>query len=117
MTDHKKYLGNLISGSLMIRESQIIADLLLSPQSKAQWKDAIILQKNSSASAKQNTVMRKTLQHRRDHVQEKQSELRAFAEMTISINLDDGVKVNHGEFINLPCDVKTIHGKKYRASI
>lgn len=58
MSDHKKYLGDLIGGSLMIRESQIIADLLLKAPSKDEWNEAIveqnILQKPSAASAKRN---------------------------------------------------------------
>ncbi|WP_104040809.1 DUF1819 family protein [Vibrio hyugaensis] len=60
MTEHKKYLGDLIGGSLMIKESQLIADLLLTQPSKEQWDDAIvnqnILQKRSPASAKRNAA-------------------------------------------------------------
>lgn len=55
-------------------------------------------------------------------IEKKQSELRAFdeelkhlAEMKISIDLDDGVKVNYGKFGNLLADVKAIHGKKPEA--
>lgn len=58
MSDHKEYLGDLIGGSLMIRESQLIADLLLKYPTKDQWREAIIeqniLQKPSAASAKRN---------------------------------------------------------------
>lgn len=60
MIDHKKYLGDLIGGSLMIRESQIIADLLLKKPDASQWNNAIvdenILQKPSVASAKRNAA-------------------------------------------------------------
>ncbi|NRB80666.1 MAG: BREX-1 system adenine-specific DNA-methyltransferase PglX [Saccharospirillaceae bacterium] len=52
-------------------------------------------------------------------IEKKQAELRAFdeelkhiAEMKISLDLDDGVKVNYGKFGNLLSDVKGIHGKK-----
>ncbi|MCQ9054378.1 BREX-1 system adenine-specific DNA-methyltransferase PglX [Vibrio parahaemolyticus] len=38
-------------------------------------------------------------------------ELKHLAEMKISIDLDDGVKVNYGKFGNLLSDVKAIHGK------
>ncbi|AZG73280.1 DUF1819 family protein [Shewanella livingstonensis] len=67
MTDHKKYLGDLIGGSLMIRESQIIADLLLKATTSEQWNEAIIenniLQKPSAASAKRNAAtIKKRLQ-------------------------------------------------------
>ncbi|MPW36353.1 DUF1819 family protein [Vibrio sp. B1Z05] len=60
MAEHKKYLGDLIGGSLMITEAQLIAELLLSDPSKEQWGDAIvdqnILQKRSPASAKRNAA-------------------------------------------------------------
>jgi hypothetical protein len=56
--NHKVYLGDLIGGSLMIRESQIIAELLLSKPTQKEWLEAIvnqnILQKRSDASAKRN---------------------------------------------------------------
>lgn len=66
MTEHKQYLGDLIGGSLMIRESQIIADLLLKDPSIDEWNEAIInqniLQKPSAASAKRNaSTIRKRL--------------------------------------------------------
>jgi type II restriction/modification system DNA methylase subunit YeeA len=50
-------------------------------------------------------------------LEKKQAELRSFdeqlkhyAEMRISLDLDDGVKVNYGKFGNLLADVKDIHG-------
>jgi hypothetical protein len=52
------------------------------------------------------------------NLEQKQAELRTFdeqlkhyAEMRISLDLDDGVKVNYGKFGNLLADVKNIHGK------
>ncbi|WP_274020840.1 DUF1819 family protein [Vibrio parahaemolyticus] len=60
MSEYKKYLGDLIGGSLMITEAQLIAELLLSEPSKEQWDEAIveqnILQKRSPASAKRNAA-------------------------------------------------------------
>jgi hypothetical protein len=58
LKNHKAYLGDLIGGSLMIREGQIVAELLLKKPSQDDWLDAIvnqnILQKRSDASAKRN---------------------------------------------------------------
>jgi hypothetical protein len=58
LKNHKAYLGDLIGGSLMIREGQIVAELLLKKPSQDEWFDAIvnqnILQKRSDASAKRN---------------------------------------------------------------
>tara|TARA_B100001094_G_scaffold333126_1_gene408865 strand:+ start:4099 stop:4692 length:594 start_codon:yes stop_codon:yes gene_type:complete len=65
--NHRSYLGDLIGGSLMIRESQLIADLLLQKPSTEKWHHAIsvqnILQKSSIASAKRNAAtIRKRLE-------------------------------------------------------
>jgi hypothetical protein len=57
---YKDYLGDLIGGGLMIRESQLIAALLLTKPDQAAWDNAItnqnILQKRSEASAKRNAA-------------------------------------------------------------
>lgn len=71
MTDHKSYLGDLIGGSLMIRESQIIADLLLKKPTQDEWNEAIVdenvLQKPSAASAKRNaSTIKKRLENLND---------------------------------------------------
>jgi hypothetical protein len=58
--NHKAYLGDLIGGSLMLRESQTIAELLLKTPNQQEWNDAIVnknvLQKRSDASAKRNAA-------------------------------------------------------------
>lgn len=60
LKNHKAYLGDLIGGSLMLRESQTIAELLLTSPSADEWHDAIVnrnvLQKRSDASAKRNAA-------------------------------------------------------------
>lgn len=57
---YKDYLGDLIGGSLMIKESQIIAELLLKKPNQEEWLEAIVnrnvLQKRSDASAKRNAA-------------------------------------------------------------
>jgi len=37
--------------------------------------------------------------------------LRHYADMRISLDLDDGVKVNYGKFGDLLAEVKAVHGK------
>lgn len=66
-----------------------------------------------------STAEKKRLQKEIKSIEKRQAELRVFdeelkhlAEMKISIDLDDGVKVNYGKFGNLLHDVKGIHGKK-----
>ncbi len=63
--------------------------------------------------------MQKKLQREIDLLKKKQSELQKFddelrhhAEMKISLDLDDGVKVNYGRFGNLLAETKAITGKK-----
>lgn len=57
------------------------------------------------------------MKRERDSLSKKFNELRSFddrlrhyADMRISIDLDDGVKVNYGKFGDLLADVKTITG-------
>jgi len=66
MNPAKKYLGDIIGGSIMLRESRLIAELLLSEPSKEQWSQKIenenILQKTSMPSAKRfASTMKKRL--------------------------------------------------------
>ncbi len=62
----KAYLGDIIGGSIMLRESRVIAALLLRQPDEAQWIDAIVnenaLQKPSLHSAKRMaSTLRKRL--------------------------------------------------------
>lgn len=63
----KAYLGDIIGGSLMLRESRVIAELLLTYPDEAGWNEAIInenvLQKPSQHSAKRMaSTLRKRLE-------------------------------------------------------
>lgn len=67
MEDPFRYAGDLSGGSLMVRESRIIAGLLLDDLSPEQWQLAIgvenVLQKRSPTSAKRNAItIRKRLE-------------------------------------------------------
>ncbi len=72
-------------------------------------------EKNAAATA---SVQRK-IQKEIDVLKKKQAELSAFddelrhfADMKISLDLDDGVKVNYCKFGNLLAEKKTVTGKK-----
>ncbi|EHH1264393.1 BREX-1 system adenine-specific DNA-methyltransferase PglX [Vibrio parahaemolyticus] len=54
----------------------------------------------------------KTIEKKQAELVTFDEELKHLAEMKISLDLDDGVKVNYGKFGNLLADVKAIHGKK-----
>jgi hypothetical protein len=88
MQSHKGYLGDLIGGSLMIRESQIIAELLLKKPSKEEWTNAIvnqnILQKRSDASSKRNAA---TIKKRLEGLNDEFIEQLAFGSTDLSTQL------------------------------
>lgn len=82
---------------------------------KLETQHSVLTESRTNASSTEQRRIDKELKS----IEKKQSELRAFdeelkhlAEMKISIDLDDGVKVNYGKFGNLLADVKAIHGKK-----
>jgi type II restriction/modification system DNA methylase subunit YeeA len=66
-----------------------------------------------------STANQKRLEKERAKLEKQQVELIAFdeklrhyADMRISLDLDDGVKVNYGKFGDLLAEVKAVHGKK-----
>ena len=71
----------------------------------------------SDIEAAPSTAARNKLQKRLDAAKKKQTELAAFddllrhyADQRISLDLDDGVKVNYGRFGNLLAEIKTVTG-------
>ena len=67
MLEQFHYDSDLVGGFLMVRESRIIADLLLHQATAEQWQQAIqvenVLQKRTAASAQRNaTAIRKRLE-------------------------------------------------------
>ena len=66
-----------------------------------------------------STAHQKRLQKERAKLEKQQVELlvfdeklRHYADRRITLDLDDGVKVNYGKFGDLLAEVKTLHGKK-----
>lgn len=53
----------------------------------------------------------KDLEKKQAELRKFDEELKHYAEMLISLDLDDGVKANYGKFGNLLANVKAIHGK------
>lgn len=85
---YKDYLGDLIGGSLMIKESQIVAKLLLNKPTQEEWLDAIVyqnvLQKRSDASAKRNAA---TIKKRLEGMSNEYLEQIAFGSTELSTQL------------------------------
>lgn len=66
----------------------------------------------SAAEVKKLEKEIKNLQKQQTELTEFDETLKHYADMRISLDLDDGVKVNYGKFGDLLADVKAIHGKK-----
>ena len=85
---YKDYLGDLIGGSLMLKESQIIAQLLLKKPTQEEWLEAIVnrnvLQKRSDASAKRNAS---TIKKRLEGMSDEYLENIAFGSTELSAQL------------------------------
>ena len=80
---------------------------------------ARIDQLTGDINAANSTAHRKKLERERDKLIKQQVELQTFdeklrhyADQRISLDLDDGVKVNYGKFGDLPAEVKAVTGKK-----
>ena len=65
----------------------------------------------SSSHRRKLEKERDTLIKQREELQTFDEKLRHYADQRISLDLDDGVKVNYGKFGNLLAEVKTITGK------
>ena len=70
-------------------------------------------------AAASSTAFRSKLTKERDKLLKQQAELQAFdeklrhyADLRISLDLDDGVKVNYGKFGDLLAEVKAVTGGK-----
>lgn len=66
----------------------------------------------SSSETKKRNVELSKLQKQQEELRRFEEELHHFADQRITLDLDDGVKVNYGKFGNLLADVKTIAGEK-----
>jgi len=80
---------------------------------------ARIEQLSGDINAATSTAHRKKLEREKDKLSKQQvelqgfdEELRHYADQRISLDLDDGVKVNYGKFGDLLAEVKAVTGKK-----
>jgi type II restriction/modification system DNA methylase subunit YeeA len=104
------YLHRYNEGTLSRMRTQYVTPLI----GKYQARIGQLEQKLDGASTSEKTKLSKDIAQ----LEKKQVELRAFddnlkhyADMRISIDLDDGIKVNYGKFGNLLAEVKAIHGQ------
>ena len=106
------YLHRYNEGTLARMRSEYVIPL--------QGKMAARLEKlQGDIQAATSTAQRKRLEKERAKLEKQQVELLAFdeklrhyADRRITLDLDDGVKVNYGKFGDLLAEVKAVHGKK-----
>jgi type I restriction-modification system DNA methylase subunit len=105
------YLHRYNEGTLSRMRTEYVTPLM----GKFESQTSILRDERDSASSSEQRRIDKDLKS----IEKKQAELRTFdeelkhiSEMKISLDLDDGVKVNYGKFGNLLANVKDIHGKK-----
>jgi len=79
--------------------------------SRVRRLDGDIAAASSTAHRKRLEKERDKLVRQRSELQEFDERLRHFADRWITLDLDDGVKVNYGKFGDLLAEVKSIHGK------
>jgi len=65
----------------------------------------------STAQAKRFTKTLERLEQQHIELLTFDEKLRHYADKKISLDLDDGVKVNYGQFGDLLAEVKAVHGK------
>ncbi len=105
------YLHRYNEGTLARMRTEYVTPLLgkydaYSDQLQKQMDDAA-----STAEANRLKKQQTALQKKQNELREFDDKLKHYADMRISIDLDDGVKVNYGKFGDLLAEVKNIHGK------
>ena len=80
--------------------------------SRIEQLDGDIAAASSTAHRKKLEKERDKLVKQRAELQEFDEKLRHYADQRISLDLDDGVKVNYGKFGDLLAEVKAVTGKK-----
>mgnify|MGYP005987779817 CR=1 FL=1 len=104
------YLHRYNEGTLSRMRTEYVTPLM----GKYEAQHSLLAEQKLEATTTEARRIEKELKS----LEKKQAELRTFdeqlkhyAEMRITLDLDDGVKANYGKFGNLLADVKAIHGK------
>lgn len=108
------YLHRYNEGTLSRMRTEYVTPLMGKLESR---KNILEDSKATASGAELRNIDKelKTIEKKQAELVTFDEELKHLAEMKISLDLDDGVKVNYGKFGNLLSDVKAIHGKKPEA--
>lgn len=104
------YLHRYNEGTMSRMRTEYVTPLMGKLESR---KNILEDSKATASGAELRTIDKelKTIEKKQAELVTFDEELKHLAEMKISLDLDDGVKVNYGKFGNLLADVKAIHGK------
>jgi type II restriction/modification system DNA methylase subunit YeeA len=106
------YLHRYNEGTLARMRTEYVTPLMGKIETQIALRTESITNAESTAEKNRLSKELKSLEKKQTELRSFDEELKHFAEMKISLDLDDGVKVNYGKFGNLLADVKDIHGQK-----
>jgi type II restriction/modification system DNA methylase subunit YeeA len=106
------YLHRYNEGTLARMRTEYVIPLSSKISSRIEQLADDIAATTSTAHQKSLSKERDTLIKQREELQAFDEKLRHYADKRISLDLDDGVKVNYGKFGDLLAEVKAVHGQK-----
>lgn len=106
------YLHRYNESTLSRMRTEYVTPLLGKYQAYAEQLDKQIEMAESTQDKKRLERELKSMDKKQSELREFDDKLKHYADMRISIDLDDGVKENYGKFGDLLADVKNITGKK-----
>jgi type II restriction/modification system DNA methylase subunit YeeA len=106
------YLHRYNEGTLARMRTEYVIPLTAKLSSHIDKLDNDKLASSSAAEIKKLEKEIKRLQKQQTELTEFDEKLKHLADQRITLDLDDGVKVNYGKFGDLLVDVKAIHGEK-----
>ncbi len=106
------YLHRYNESTLSRMRTEYVTPLLGKYQAYAEQLDKQLEMAESTQDKKRLERDLKSINKKQSELREFDDKLKHYADMRISIDLDDGVKENYGRFGDLLADVKNITGKK-----
>ena len=106
------YLHRYNESTLSRMRTEYVTPLLGKYQAYAEQLDKQLEMAESTQDKKRLEKELKSMDKKQSELREFDDKLKHYADMRISIDLDDGVKENYGKFGDLLADVKNITGKK-----
>lgn len=106
------YLHRYNAGTLSRMRMEYVVPLQSRMQARIDNLEQDIQASSSSAEQKRCQKQKDKLIKQLDELRRFDENLRHYADQRITLDLDDGVKVNYGKFGDLLAEVKAVTGKK-----